>query len=255
MIELKNVSAGYRDREILHDISMVLPEKEITSIIGPNGSGKSTLLRVITSWIKTSRGEVLLNGKRIGEYSPREIARHIAILPQSREIPVTTVERLVSHGRFPYLGLSRKPTKEDREAVNEAMRSVGVWDMRHRQLSELSGGERQKVYLAMAIAQGTDYLLLDEPTTFLDISYQMEVMSLARRFANEGKSVIAVLHDISAALCISDKLIVLKDGAALACGTPQDILKSNVIGLAFGVDIGSYQQKDGTTGYYFIKKK
>ncbi|WP_455957780.1 ABC transporter ATP-binding protein [Anaerotignum lactatifermentans] len=169
VLTFSGVATGYASKKILEDITLDVKRGEILTLAGPNGCGKSTLLKAAARQLPLMAGEIMLFGRKLDDFSQKEMAKQAALLPQSRSIPGIPVEQLVLHGRFPYLGLSRRPGKEDKEKVAEAMELAGVADMRHRDLRSLSGGERQKAYLAMVIAQDTDLIYLDEPTTYLDI--------------------------------------------------------------------------------------
>lgn len=184
---------------MLRDFSVRFSPGKITGILGRNGCGKSTLLKTAAGLLRPMSGEVLMDGRPLGDYAPKELARQIAVLPQSREVPAITVESLVMHGRFPYLGFPRKPRPEDRQAVQRAMEQAGVEALRQKALSALSGGERQKVYLAMVLAQDTPVISMDEPTTYLDINHQFELLRLIRDWGGQGRTVLCVMHDLGQA--------------------------------------------------------
>lgn len=228
MLKLEQISAGYGEKAILHDISLEFPPGTVTAILGPNGCGKSTLL-------KAAAGLLPLSGGHVSSPEPR--ARHIAYLPQSRAVPEMTVRQLVLHGRFPWLGWPRIYRAADEAAADAALDRLGIKALAYRPLSELSGGTRQKCYLAMALAQGADTLLLDEPTSFLDIGCQLDLMSLCRELADQGKAVAVVLHDLPLALSHGDRVAVLEKGRLLALGAPEEIWSSGILDQTFGVRV------------------
>ena len=228
MLKLQHLTAGYGEKTILHDISLDFPPGTITAILGPNGCGKSTLLKAAAGLLPLSGGEVL---------APEPRARHIAYLPQSRTVPEMTVRQLVLHGRFPWLGWPRIYRAEDQAAADEALRRLCIAELANLPLSALSGGTRQKCYLAMALAQGADTLLLDEPTSFLDIGCQLDLMALCRELADLGKAVAVVLHDLPLALGHGDRVAVLEKGHLLALGAPEEIWSSGILDQTFGVRV------------------
>ena len=233
MLEARNLSAGYPGRAVLAGVSLAARPGRVLALLGPNGCGKSTLLRTMAGLLPPLGGEVLLDGRR--DYSPRQAAQRVAYLPQSRTAPNITVRRLVLHGRFPYLSYPRRYGREDYEAVDRALAAADALDLADRPLPELSGGQRQKAYLAMALAQETEAILMDEPTTFLDIRHQLEVLALARRLAEEGRGVVLALHDLCLALTAADDVAVLGEGRLLALGGPEAIYQSKVLERVMGV--------------------
>ena len=233
MLEAKNLSAGYPGRAVLAGVSLAARPGRVLALLGPNGCGKSTLLRTMAGLLPPLGGEVLLNGRR--DYSPRQAAQRVAYLPQSRTAPNITVRRLVLHGRFPYLSYPRRYGREDYEAVDRALAAADALDLADRPLPELSGGQRQKAYLAMALAQETEAILMDEPTTFLDIRHQLEVLALVRRLAEEGRGVVLALHDLCLALTAADDVAVLGEGRLLALGGPEAVYQSKVLERVMGV--------------------
>ena len=250
MIEFCNVSAGYEDALVLKDVSLCVPRGGITSIIGPNGRGKTTLLRAAARQLVLRAGEILLDSKPTAAYGRKEFARKAAFMPQVRSVPSITVESLVAHGRFPYLGLSRKMRAEDKAAVRRAMEDTGVAGWAGRELRELSGGERQRVYIAMALAQDTDIIFLDEPTTYLDLYYQFELLELVCGLNARGKTIVLVLHDLSHALRYSHQVVLMQEGRLVMCAAPQTLFESGKIGAVFRV-----QAKKTEDGYYFLPAK
>lgn len=252
MLKIKGVCSGYDREIIIKNINATFPSHQITTIIGPNGCGKSTLLKTITKSIQPLTGEILLHDQSIQELSLIDFAKHVSILPQVRNIPNTTVETLVSHGRFPYLGFLRRLSKQDHEIVEYAMELTGVANKRHHPLWELSGGERQKVYIAMTLAQDTELIILDEPTTFLDINHQLEVLELITQLKQKGKTFIMVLHDIHHALTYSDQVLVMNLGKVEQVGSPSHIFESKIIDSIF--DIKSKKFTDEDRHYFFFEK-
>ena len=233
MLEAKNLSAGYPGRAVLAGVSLAARPGRVLALLGPNGCGKSTLLRTMAGLLPPLGGEVLLDGRR--DYSPRQASQRVAYLPQSRTAPNITVRRLVLHGRFPYLSYPRRYGREDYEAVDRALAAADALDLADRPLPELSGGQRQKAYLAMALAQETEAILMDEPTTFLDIRHQLEVLALVRRLAEEGRGVVLALHDLCLALTAADDVAVLGEGRLLALGGPEAVYQSKVLERVMGV--------------------
>ena len=249
MLEIQNLTAGYGGEPVLKDVSLTIPRGKVTVIAGPNGCGKSTLLKAVAG-ILPAEGKVLLGGQELQDLSSRERAQRIAYLPQNRQIPEITAGRLVLHGRFPYLSYPRRYRRSDEEIARKAMETLGIWDLADRNLNALSGGQRQKVYIAMALAQDTPVVLLDEPNTFLDISHQKQMMDLAGQLASAGKSVVMVLHDLPLAMEYADVLAVLSRGGVLTWGTPEEVCRSGKLREAFGVEIKKMQTPDGEK-YYF----
>lgn len=235
MIEFQHVCAGYQGREVLHDLSFSIPSGGLVSIIGPNGCGKTTLLRAAARQLPLQKGAVLYDGTPIEAIPRKTFAQTAAFLPQVRPIPSISVRALVSHGRFPYLGFSRTLRAEDRAAVAQAMEQTGITPWADRALDSLSGGERQRVYLAMALAQGTDVILLDEPTTYLDLHYQFDLLELLWKLQQSGKTIVMVLHDLSLALRYSSQTVLLDRGSLLFSGTPQALLQADLLEQVFQV--------------------
>lgn len=232
---LKNVVSGYNGVEIIKNISISFKKNTITSIIGKNGCGKTTLLKTCSNLIKPYSGEVLLYNEPISNMSRNTIAKRVCFLPQMRPIPNITVYNLVMHGRFPYLGFSRIPKKKDISIVDNAIDVLGISDLRDKGLYELSGGERQKVYIAMALAQDTDIYFLDEPITYLDINHQLEILEIIKRLKGLGKTIVMVIHDINYALMFSDMVCLMDKGAVAIYDTPDAVVYSKKIDSIFNV--------------------
>ena len=195
--------------------AVTLESGKVTIVVGPNGCGKSTLLKSLIRLNPHSSGEILVNGINIEQYSSINLAKKIAYLPQNRNVPEITVLKMVLHGRFPYLSYPRRYKKEDIEKAREALCWAEMEELAEQSMSSLSGGTRQKVYIAMAIAQDTPVILMDEPTSFLDIAHQLRLMELAKELAKKGKAVVLVLHDLSLAMRIADVIVVMADGLTL----------------------------------------
>lgn len=237
-LSVQNVSAGYGDVAVLHDLDLVIPSGKITVIVGANACGKSTLLRAMSRLLAPVKGQVLLDGKAIHRTPPKELARTLGLLPQSPIAPEgITVADLVSRGRHPHQGLFSRWTREDDAAVEAALVATQTMDLAERPVDELSGGQRQRVWIAMALAQQTDILLLDEPTTFLDISHQVEVLDLLTDLNHQrGTTVVMVLHDLNLAARYADHLIAMADGRVHVTGAPDDVLTEHNVRQVFGLD-------------------
>lgn len=235
MIELKKVTAGYPSKTVLSEISLSVPKGTLISVIGKNGSGKSTLLKTVIGIINAKSGEMLVDGE--SELSRQSMAKKVSYLAQGKSVSDMTVEQLVLHGRFPHLSYPRRYSKKDREISSAALRQMGIADIAGTPLSALSGGMRQKAYIAMALAQDTDYILLDEPTTYLDISNQVELMKILRSLADRGKGIVAVMHDLPLAFGFSDRIAVIKDAKIAAFDTSQKICDSGIVQEVFGIDL------------------
>ncbi len=245
MLELKHLTAGYGGAPVLTDVSLDFPAGTVTAIIGPNGSGKSTLLKSVIGLIPKTAGDILVEGVPATSLSPTDLAQRVAYLPQDRRVPEMTAGRLVLHGRFPWLRYPRRYGPGDYDAARSAMAQTGVEPLWDAPLSTLSGGTRQKVYLAMALAQNTETVLLDEPTSFLDIGHQLQVMELCRALAKQGKAVAVVLHDLPLAFQYADRIALIHGGCLQALGTPEELLKSGAVEGAFGVRLFQVQTPVG----------
>ena len=243
MIKIRNVSAGYNGEEILHDIDLDFEVGKVTVIIGPNGCGKSTLLKTLIRLISHTKGDIFVGEELEENLDSRALARKVAYLPQKKRVPDISVLRMVLHGRFAYLNYPRRYRAKDYEIAQKALEQVGIGHLAEKNMSDLSGGTQQKVYIAAALAQDTPVVLLDEPTTYLDISHQLKAMELAKELAAQGKAVVMVLHDLSHAFRVADTLVVMKDGKVCACGTPEEICENGVVERVFEVQIEKVQIK------------
>ncbi|MGW0183905.1 ABC transporter ATP-binding protein [Nocardia sp. NPDC003345] len=239
---------GYRNRVISDELTVDVPDGTFTVIIGPNACGKSTLLRALSRLLAPESGAVLLDGKQIGSYPAKEVARRIGLLPQTSTAPEgIRVADLVARGRYPHQSLIRQWSRKDEEAVAAAMAATGVDELSGRLVDELSGGQRQRVWIAMVLAQETPIVLLDEPTTFLDIAHQIQLLDLCRDLNREtGRTVVAVLHDLNHAFRYADHLIAMRDGAVVATGAPRDIVTAELVQKVF--DLGCRVIEDPETG-------
>jgi iron complex transport system ATP-binding protein len=230
------VTLRYDERTISKDLSVSIPDGSFTAIIGPNACGKSTLLRALSRLITPSAGRVILDGKNITYIPAKETAKRLALLPQSSIAPDgITVADLVARGRYPHQSFLRQWSKADEDAVLAAMAATRVTELSGRLVDELSGGQRQRVWVAMVLAQDTPILLLDEPTTFLDIAHQIELLDLLADLNERGRTIIAVLHDLNHACRYATHLIAIKDGAVLAEGAPADIVDVELVERVFGL--------------------
>lgn len=250
MVEIRDLSVGYGGSPVLEQVSIRFEPGQVLILVGPNGCGKSTLLRTILGLQPQFEGQVLFDGIEAASLTPRQIAQKAAFLPQSRNVPNITAGRMVLHGRFPYLDYPRRYRKCDREIAAKAMEWVGAQELEERHLPQLSGGERQKVYLAMALAQDTETIFMDEPTTYLDVRHQLEVMEMAQKLAAEGKAVVAVLHDLCLALHSAHRIGVLAQGRLQALDTPDAVFRSDILDRVFGVSLGRTQTEQGWQYYY-----
>ena len=249
MLEIRNFSAGYPGKPVLKGVEICLPSGRVTAILGPNGCGKSTLFKAICGILPADGGEVLLDGVSLLGLPQKLLARKIAYLAQNRQIPDITVCRLVLHGRFPYLSYPRHYRTEDYAAAQSAMERMGIADLADAPLQQLSGGQRQKVYIAMALAQNTPVILLDEPTTYLDVHHQLQLMRQAQELAAQGKTVAMVLHDLSHAMTVAEHVVLMERGQVAAQGTPEEVYASGRMDAVFGVRLRRVRVEE-TWRYY-----
>ena len=229
MIEIKNILKKYKDRNVVDNVSFNIEKGKITSFIGPNGAGKSTVLGIVTRLIAGDGGDVVIEGKKLSEYHTKDLAKKIAILKQSNNISLKlTIRELVGFGRFPHS--EGNLNTEDEKYIDEAIEYMKLTDIQHKYLDELSGGQRQRAYIAMVIAQNTEYILLDEPLNNLDMSHSVQMMKVLRNLCDDlGKTIVLVMHDINFASCYSDNIVALKNGKIEKVGTTNEIVQKEVL--------------------------
>ena len=250
MLEMKNVSGGYGRKQVLYNIDAVFESSMITSVIGKNGCGKSTLLQMCCGLLTPSEGSITIDGVNIANIKHADLAKKISYLSQSHSAGSITVRSLVSHGRFPYLGYPRKYSSEDKRKIADAMELAEVTDIADKYANELSGGQLQRAYIAMLLAQDTDIMLLDEPATYLDMNSQLELMELAVKLKNVGKAIVMVVHDINTALIYSDNIIAMDGGRIIETGSPRHISRSEAVQDSLGIEI----IYDENVKQYFFRK-
>jgi iron complex transport system ATP-binding protein len=238
-LEINRLDFSYFDGLVLEDINLSVKAGEMVGLLGPNGSGKSTLIKLASGILKPKRGEVRLDGSTVSALSRRFIASNVAVVPQRFHMPFAfTVSEVVMLGRTPFFKALADESEEDRQVVDNSLELVGIEELAERRFDELSGGERQKVILAMALAQQPQLLLLDEPTVHLDIAHQMEIVELVRDLNMErGLTVVAAMHDLNLAALYFDRLVVLKEGRLWADGTPQEVLTEGCISDVFAASV------------------
>lgn len=247
ILETRELGVDIQNKTILKNINVTFAASKRTAIIGPNGSGKSTLLKALSGLIRPSCGNVLFEGKAIDSFNKKRLAQNVAVLPQGTIAPADlTVAQLVDYGRFPYRSWWKNDVTADRLAVEEALVATGIEPFKDRLVATLSGGERQRAWIAMALAQQPKVLLLDEPTTYLDIAHQLEVMQIIADLNKTRKiTVIMVLHDLNHAIQYADELVVIRQGGVFAIGKPRDILQTAVLQEVFGVNAELFANERG----------
>jgi iron complex transport system ATP-binding protein len=234
----EDLRLAYDDRVVVDGLDLTLTDGSFTAIVGPNGCGKSTLLRALGRLLRPASGQVLLDGRSIARTPTREVARVLGLLPQTPVAPAgLTVADLVARGRHPHQSWLRQWSREDEAVVAEALRWTDMADLGDRPVDELSGGQRQRAWISMALAQETDLLLLDEPTTYLDLSHQIDVLELvARLHAERGRTIVVVLHDLNLAARYAQRLVAMRDGVLVASGTPHEVLTERLLADVFDLE-------------------
>lgn len=251
MITVNGVTKKYGNKKVIDDVSVQIQKGKITSFIGPNGAGKSTLLSMISRILKRDEGEILLEGHDVMNSKSNELAKKISILKQTNHLTMRlTIRELVSFGRFPYS--QGKLKKEDIAYIDEAIAYMELEDMQHKYIDELSGGQRQRAYIAMVLAQNTEYILLDEPLNNLDMKHSVQIMKVLRRLVDElGKTIIIVIHDINFASCYSDYIVALKNGQLIKHGATSEIIKEDVLLDVYDMHIPIQTIDGNKIGVYF----
>lgn len=234
----REVSLSYGGDLVIRELDITIPQEQVTVIVGANASGKSTLLRALARLLKPRNGTVLLDGQDIGRLPTREVARRLGLLPQQPVAPEgITISDLVTRGRYPHQGWLRQFSADDERAVAAALESTGLTELADRPVDELSGGQRQRAWVALALAQGAPLMLLDEPTTFLDLAHQVEVLDLlAELNRTEARTIVLVLHDLNLACRYADHLVAMRDGAIVAQGRPNDVVTVELVADTFHLD-------------------
>lgn len=245
----EGLKAGYDERTVLDGVDFSVPEGRLTALLGPNGSGKSTLLKTLARTIVPSVGKVLLNGADIHRQSTRDVARQLGLLPQGPEAPEgLSVRELVRLGRFPYQSFWRQNSREDEAAVSQAMARADVTQFADRSVDALSGGQRQRCWIALVLAQQTDIILLDEPTTYLDLRVQVGLLELLKSLAHDsGRTLLVVLHDLNLAAAYADELVMMRDGRILHRGTPEQVFTPPNLQEVFGLDANVIRDTESQT--------
>ncbi|WP_040984248.1 ABC transporter ATP-binding protein [Oceanobacillus jeddahense] len=241
----RDLTIAYGSKVIIENLNMEIPDKKITSIIGPNGCGKSTLLKALCRLLPIKKGKIALDGADINKSASKEIAKKIAILPQSPEVANgVTVGELVSYGRYPYQKGFGRLAPEDVEVIEWALQATDITEFKHSVINDLSGGQKQRVWIAMALAQKTDIIFLDEPTTFLDIAHQLEILELIKELnQKQHTTIVMVLHDINQAIRFSDYMITMKDGEIITQGNLPEVLSSQLLAKVFHIDAELMEDK------------
>ena len=253
-IEIKNLQLAYGDCPIVHNLSLSFPKNKVIGLLGPNGCGKSTTLKAVARLLKPKQGIITYQGNDIWQKTPKEYAKSLAFLPQHHLVPEDiSVRELVAYGRSPYLNLWGKLSQKDEELVTWAMDQTQTVELAEQLVSDLSGGQQQRVFLAMTLAQDAELVLLDEPTTYLDLNRQAELMGMMRQMQQNGKTVITVLHDLNQACRYCDYLIVMKKGAVMAQGTPDEVMTEELLKDVFDLDVIIHRDPISNTPMFILK--
>lgn len=255
-LKVEGLNVNYGDKKILDNISFNIKTGEIVTIIGPNGSGKSTLIKSISRYLKPSSGSIYIDKVNMNQINTKEIARNLAVLPQVKDVfSDVSIEELVSYGRFPHLKFGKRLSNEDKEIIEWALIKTGLFQMKDRYVATISGGECQRAWIAMTLAQKPKILLLDEPTTFLDICYQMEILELVKDLNKTlGITVVMVLHDLNQAARYSDKMIVINNGELCEYGEPCQVVSKELLKYIFRIDADVYMDGINKCPYYIPRK-
>ena len=255
-ISVENLNVNYCEKEILKDVSFQVKSGEVITIIGPNGSGKSTLIKALSRCLRPVKGNIFFDKNNINTINTKEIARKLSVLPQEKNISLDiSVEELVSYGRFPHLNFGGKLKKEDNDIISWAMEKTRLENMRKRLVHTLSGGERQRAWIAMSLAQKPQVMILDEPTTYLDISYQLEILELIKELNDTlGITVIMVLHDLNQASRYSDKIMVIDRGEIYQYAEPNKIINKSLLHNIFKIDTDIYKDEINKCMYFIPNK-
>ncbi|GFR37259.1 putative ABC transporter ATP-binding protein YclP [Insulibacter thermoxylanivorax] len=251
MVVVKGVSKRYGGKTVVDNVSLTIPKGKITSFIGPNGAGKSTLVSMMSRLISKDSGEIYIDGKEIGQYKSNELAKKLSVLKQTNHLNIRlTVRDLVSFGRFPYS--QGRLTKEDHEVIDQSLAYMELEDMQHQYLDELSGGQRQRAFIAMVLAQDTEYIMLDEPLNNLDMKHSLQIMRVLQRMVDElGKTIVFVIHDINFASCYSDYIVALKDGRVVKQDIKTNIINEHVLKEVYDMDIHIETIRGNRIGFYY----
>ena len=255
-ISVENLNVNYCEKEILKDVSFQVKSGEVITIIGPNGSGKSTLIKALSRCLRPVKGNIFFDKNNINTINTKEIARKLSVLPHEKNISLDiSVEELVSYGRFPHLNFGGKLKKEDNDIISWAMEKTRLENMRKRLVHTLSGGERQRAWIAMSLAQKPQVMILDEPTTYLDISYQLEILELIKELNDTlGITVIMVLHDLNQASRYSDKIMVIDRGEIYQYAEPNKIINKSLLHNIFKIDTDIYKDEINKCMYFIPNK-
>ena len=255
MLDIQDLHVCYGKKEVLHGVSLLCKQGSITVILGPNGCGKSTLLKTITGILPIASGEVSLHGISMNGLKEMERSRKISYLSQGKGIPDITAGRMVLHGRFPYLSYPRRYRKEDFAVAAKVMHQMWIESYQDQMMNELSGGMRQKVYIAMAMAQESDVILMDEPTTYLDIGQQFRLADTIKELAHQGKTLLLVLHDILLAFKLADTIVIMQDGCIKKIASPEEIQESSILQEIYGIRINRIRINGNDEYYYETEPK